>query len=98
MISVEKLNRLEKSDNEYLIDWHELNYNDRKIVIKIEDKLTAMNIEVVKIDFIENYIYYSKYNEKIIINEIIKHYGSLPKWVIRKEDYIRMVKIREIIK
>jgi len=98
MISVEKLNRLEKSDNEYLIDWHELNYNDRKIVIKIEDKLTAMNIEVVKIDFIENYIYYSKYNEKIIINEIIKHYGSLPKWVIKKEDYIRMVKIREIIK
>jgi len=97
--NMNKLKELEESESEYLINlihWHEMPFNFKKIIIEIENELSeTINM---KCKIIQNYFYYETINvEKIIINEILKQYGDMPEWIIKKEKFIKLWKIREII-
>jgi len=90
--------KIERLQNQYLIDWDN-NFN-KLILLNIEFKCpieTSFN-KTLNSGSGYHLVYYDLITaEKYVMGEIIKLYGELPEWIIRKEDWVKMQKIKEII-
>jgi len=89
-------------ESDYLIDRYLMSPNDLEIFFKIENELYRIGIKAEKEQIMHSfnrlYYYKSKETENYVVNEIIKHYKKIPNWFIKKEEWIKLKRIKEIIK
>jgi len=84
----------------YVISWIDMSKKDKLNILNIEYKIKhnrKIHIYYDNVKEVELALIYNKSTENKIIEEIMKIYKVMPAWVMDKEEWIKMEKIRGII-